>query len=139
MRELARLLTHLKSKCTGNIWSPNVQVIHDFIKPEHYSTVISSVQEISGFNPLNGSLKILSLATKIVHSLKTCADIIQCAGISKNDEKLEQSAKSFKLWWMSSGNMTSSGNASRTLYKAEACLYGSSWVEIQKHKLMNPF
>lgn len=86
-----------------------------------YDEIVSCVKEMmSGFNENCGSFQAPTPATKLGHSLKGCADWLECLGISTSNSKMKENAKRFIITMMDKQwQFDISVNASRTLFRAK--------------------
>lgn len=107
MRELGRLNIAGKKN--------NLMSIEECMKKENWDLLILSVKEVSEFNPETKNFGIPSLALKLGHSLKTCADDIYFKALKVGDTVKQEVANTFleiyKLRW----NKEISGKALTTL------------------------
>lgn len=91
LRELGRLLACLREK------SNSENNLQEFIKPEYYNLVVECVKDVAGFDKKTGFFKTPSVATKLGHSLRQCADIVECKGIVNSQTNVKAAAEQFKI------------------------------------------
>lgn len=95
MRELGRLQIAGKKN--------NLMSIEDCMKKENWDLLILSVKEVSEFNPETKSFGIPSLALKLGHSLKTCAEDMYFKALKDGDTVKQEVANTFlemyKIRW----------------------------------------
>lgn len=70
IRQLARILHKIRKIC------PAIQNLSECINPIFLPKVIEAVRTVSSYNSVTGKYRTPSLALKIGHSLKTCANVI---------------------------------------------------------------
>ncbi|KAG7527120.1 hypothetical protein JOB18_049555 [Solea senegalensis] len=88
LRELGRLL--LKARQVTH-----VKTIHELIKPEQCSQVVTAAKSLSGFSEQTGKYQCPSLARKVGHSLYSLAMFIKSEGLKKKDKQATQDAEEF--------------------------------------------
>ncbi|WAR31628.1 hypothetical protein MAR_034170, partial [Mya arenaria] len=88
MREVARLLMNAR-KSDGNIHN-----LMDCVDPVKFPSIVEAVKVTCGFDG-NGKYKVPSLALKIGHSLRKCANILKNQSLVTRNSNLKEKANSF--------------------------------------------
>ncbi|XP_070174219.1 uncharacterized protein [Littorina saxatilis] len=113
MRELGRLLLKLRA-LSGQ---ENAQ-LSDFITPQKFPMIVEATKSVAGFKDC-GTIDTPTLAIKLGHSLKLCADILEAKGIESEDETCRSNAKGYlklhRLRW----NDEVSAPAYKSMYRAK--------------------
>lgn len=89
IRELSRFLSVARHECS------EISGMEDVIHPQKFPLAIKCVKSLCGYDSMCNSFKTPSLALKIGHSLKACADILRNKGLMSNDDVLEKKATQF--------------------------------------------
>ncbi|KAL8589911.1 hypothetical protein ACOMHN_023998 [Nucella lapillus] len=89
---LVVLLTHIALHTHSNVKSRPSQ---ECIDPSQFRAVVSTVQEMAGFNPEQGTLKIPTLAQRLGQTLQKCARIVKSAALQAGDQVLKAKACEF--------------------------------------------
>ena len=111
-RELGRLLIKLRDiSCLPNAG------LADFLKPEHFRTIINATKQVALYNEENCTFQKPTLAKKIGNSLSFCGDILETRAIESRDEVLENSSKQFLKLHQKRWHEEISSHADRTLHK----------------------
>ena len=82
-RELARLVVTLR-----NLSNQKSGKLADFIKPESFSLIVTATKLVAGFSEDKCTFATPSLASKLGHSLKLCADILLAQAYESQDDSL---------------------------------------------------
>ena len=91
MRQLARLL--LKLRARGH---EKEAALENFIDTSKFDDLIEAVKELCGFNQESRlDIGIPSLALKLGHSIKRCAQVVKCSALRSKDEIGIKKAKRF--------------------------------------------
>ena len=89
MRELSRFLITARSE------NKNVDSLCSCIDPVNFKTVVASVKQLAGFDQSKGAYEVPSLALKLGHSLKKCAQYLKAEALQSNDSNLKERAEGF--------------------------------------------
>ena len=111
MRELGRLLSEVKEE------DPEIECLTDCMTPSNFKIVIKSIHNICGFDQNSHIYKTPSLALKIGHSLKQCANIlIGMAMEGDQSTQIKSDAEDFVRLCEMNWKHSVSSHALRTLY-----------------------
>ncbi|XP_059192255.1 uncharacterized protein LOC131974118 [Centropristis striata] len=91
LRELGRLLVVAQKKTS-------IRKAEELIYPSNFSSVISAVKELAGYNPENNTFLTPSLALKVGHSLGVLCELVETDNLStvNRDNTLVEYAREFK-------------------------------------------
>jgi len=91
MRQLARLLLVLRARS-----HEKEATLLSFIDTSKFDDLVDAVKELCGFNQESRlDIGIPSLALKLGHSIKRCAQVVKCSALRRKDEKVVKSSKGF--------------------------------------------
>ena len=91
MRQLARLLIVLRARS-----HEKEATLESFIDTSKFDDLVDAVKELCGFNQESRlEIGIPSLALKLGHSIKRCAQVVKCSALRSKDEKVIKSSKRF--------------------------------------------
>ncbi|KAK7485782.1 hypothetical protein BaRGS_00022963 [Batillaria attramentaria] len=110
VRELARLLLKLREVSR----LPN-GTLKDFLKPGMFGAIVESTKQVAGYCENEYIFKTPSLASKLGHSLKTCAEMLEAEGIENKDEQLVEDVRGYLKLHQMRWNEEISAHASRSL------------------------
>ncbi|KAF5281925.1 hypothetical protein FQR65_LT14451 [Abscondita terminalis] len=115
MRQLSRLVLNLKEKFVQNLH------LIDFLKPEQFDIVVCTVKELCGCSSNDVTKRpqfaIRSLALKLGHSLKKCANIERGHALRNSDLKKNDLLLNFIHLMEMEWSIRISSNALFTLYR----------------------
>ncbi|KAL4704231.1 hypothetical protein ACJJTC_016249 [Scirpophaga incertulas] len=111
MRELARFLIEIRKIC------PAIQNLTECINPIYFPKVIEAVKAVTSYNSKTGKYGIPSLALKIGHSLKKCANIIITESLIQNLTLKREMAQNFIKLCENEWSTNISTGALTTLYR----------------------
>ena len=82
MRQLARVVLVLRKRVQRN-----EAVLEEFIDAANFDTIVDAVRELCDFDPESRlDVGIPSLALKLGHSIKKCAQVLKSCALRKKDE-----------------------------------------------------
>ncbi|PIK49808.1 hypothetical protein BSL78_13310 [Apostichopus japonicus] len=111
MRELGRFLKVMQ------VAHPDISCLEECISPQQYDNVVRSVRQCAGYDGAKRQYQTPSLALKLDHSLKRCAEICRSNGIKLADNAMKERAERFHdLCCLEWANNVSS-HALTTLYR----------------------
>ena len=91
MRQLARLLVILRARS-----HEKEAALKSYIDTSKFDDLIEAVKELCGFNQESRlDIGIPSLALKLGHSIKRCAQVVKCSALRSKDENVIKKAKRF--------------------------------------------
>ena len=91
MRQLARLLIVLWVRS-----HEKEATLQSFIDTSKFDDLVDAVKELCGFNQEPRlEIGIPSLALKLGHSIKRCAQVVKCSALQSKDEKVIKGSKRF--------------------------------------------
>ena len=91
MRQLARLLIVLWVRS-----HEKEATLQSFIDTSKFDDLVDAVKELCGFNQESRlEIGIPSLALKLGHSIKRCAQVVKCSALRSKDEKVIKGSKRF--------------------------------------------
>ena len=91
MRQLARLLTILRARS-----QEKEAGLESFIDTAKFDDLVEAVKELCRFNEESRlDIGIPSLALKLGHSIKRCAQVVKCSALRSKDENVIKRAKRF--------------------------------------------
>lgn len=110
MREIGRFLNEMKNES-------EIENITQCIDPQLFSTIIKVIKVLAKYDCNTGLYETPSLALKLGHSLKACADILKSKALQTGDNVLEKQAKSFIKLYTSDWSHQISSRALNTMHK----------------------
>lgn len=113
IRELARFLRTARTVCS------DFETLEDCIDPRHFEAVLTTVRKTCGFDEFSSNFGTPSLALKLGHSLKKCADIVRATALQSGDEIKGKQAKDFKDLCISEWNSEISSIALENLHHSQ--------------------
>ncbi|KAK7467855.1 hypothetical protein BaRGS_00036926, partial [Batillaria attramentaria] len=87
----------------------------DFLKPGMFGAIVESTKQVAGYCENEYIFKTPSLASKLGHSLKTCAEMLEAEGIENKDEQLVEDVRGYLKLHQMRWNEEISAHASRSL------------------------
>ncbi|KAK0136496.1 hypothetical protein N1851_027394 [Merluccius polli] len=108
MRGLGRLLI------LGRTVTP-LEMMEDYINPQHFHHVIRAVKEVAGFDENRNKFEKPTLATKLGQSIQRVADIMEAEALSSQNNEKKQVVQEFRRIYSLTWNEMISSAAYRTL------------------------
>ncbi len=89
LRELGKFVKEMRAL------DPSVKNLSNALGPSSWNTVLKAVRETAGYDQDSQSFKIPSLAIKLGHALKKCAEIKESRALVQQDDSAQQEAGAF--------------------------------------------
>lgn len=112
LREMGRLLLKVRE-----ISKQENGQLKDFITPAGFQLIVDATKQVAGYDDETCEFQTPTLAVKIGHTIKLCADILEAQAIEQNDEVLETAAKGYLKLHTLRWQEEISAHAYRSLYR----------------------